>query len=101
MKEVSLKLTRSIKMDSTRYCDHKRVVVDRQERDVRCEDCGSKVDAFDYILSWANQQHRYEMEVEYKKRELAKLQGEIDELKRSVSYVKRKSKHDVKLISNA
>ncbi len=93
MKEVKLTLTRSIKKKSgAPQCNHMRVEVDTHERIVVCQDCGGKVDPFDYILVWANQESRFEMEVEYKKRELSKLYSEFEELKKNIQYVKRKGK---------
>lgn len=95
MKEVKLILTRSIKKKDTGkyipYCAHPRTEIDEMERTVECLDCGKKLDAFQYILDWANQERRYEMEVIHKKRELAKLHAEFEELKKTVGYLKRKS----------
>jgi hypothetical protein len=97
MKEVELKvqmtLTRSIKRTGDRkYCPHHHVEVDEQLRTVTCSDCNSLIEPFEYILTWANQEHSLEMQVSYLKKELKKMNDEKFELSKTISYMKRKDK---------
>jgi hypothetical protein len=89
--DVQMTVTRSIKRSGERkYCQHHHVEVDEQERTVRCTDCNSLIDAFEYILTWANQEHSLEMQVAYLKKELRTLNDQKAELLKTVSYMKRK-----------
>jgi len=90
-KEVKMNITRSIKRKDAPPCQHLNVEVDIQKRVVNCTHCESVIDPFEYILSWANQEKRYELEVEYKKRELLQVMNELNELKKSVSLRKKES----------
>ena len=93
-KEVIFTVTRSIeKVKVEKWCPHYRVEVDEQTRTVNCKDCGCVIDPFNYILGWAMDQNRYTMEVEYKKTELKNLYTTISELKKEISYIKRKGKN--------
>jgi len=100
MKEVIFKVTRSIeKKREEKWCAHRLVTVDEHQRIVYCRECNAVIDPFNYILGWALDQNRYEMEVEYKKRELTDLFNKVAELKKTVSYLKRKEK-DCEKIKN-
>ena len=93
MNEVLFTVTRSIeKTKVEKWCPHYRVEVDEQTRTIHCRDCNCVIDPFNYVLGWAMDQNRYTMEVDYKKRELAKLYTEMNELKKTISYLKRKGK---------
>jgi hypothetical protein len=100
MKVIKLRETRSLKIKEEPYpkCEHLRVTLDEHNRSIECSACGEQMDAFAYLLRWAGQQRRFEMEVEYKKRELANLSNELADLKKSVSYVKKKAKSSVQII---
>lgn len=43
-----------------KYCasHHKSIFVDEEERIIECKECGKVLDAFDYILGWANEGKR-------------------------------------------
>lgn len=93
MNEVQFKVTRSLKrIDNEKFCWHNNVEVDEHERTIHCADCDKAIDAFEYMVRWANEERRYEMEVTYLKRELAALHQEKAELKKEISYTKRKIK---------
>jgi hypothetical protein len=56
------------------------------------------MDAFDYLLGWARQENGYEMQVASLRREINLLCNEKEQLKKEVSYMKKKAK-DAKIKS--
>jgi hypothetical protein len=94
-----MSVSRSLKiLKNDNHCSHIQVEVDEQTRTVHCSSCERVMDAFDYILGWAKQERRFEMEVEYLKRQLTALHNEKIELSKEVSYMKKKAK-DAKIKS--
>ncbi len=85
--------TRSMKIKPKEgYCDHLNVEVDEHQRLITCAVCGAVMDGFDYVLRWAGQERRFELECEQLKRELQTLASQRNELKKEVGYLKQKQR---------
>lgn len=70
------------------YCSHLNVEVDVEERDLRCKNCNSRIDAFDYIVKWAHKEvdalynlKRLETEIKQKQDIVIELDRQIRNLK--------------------
>jgi hypothetical protein len=55
----SNQLSRTFKKTEKRYCPHDVVMVDQEERMVRCEQCNSVIEPFDYVVSLANNEGKH------------------------------------------
>lgn len=74
------------------FCRCIQVFVDEHTRALECQSCGKIIDPFDYMMGIANKHQRALWSTEILRDEEAKLQKEVDELKRQ----KRNLKSQVK-----
>tara|TARA_R110000850_G_scaffold269167_3_gene401032 strand:- start:1918 stop:2229 length:312 start_codon:yes stop_codon:yes gene_type:complete len=63
-------------------CRCSRVHIVEKSRMIECRDCGAVQDPYDYLMNMAETQNRVMIELDHRRREVAKLGAEIQELKR-------------------
>jgi hypothetical protein len=68
-----------------RFCEY--VIIDEEERVIRCKDCNRMVDPFEYLLEFATKNKRM---WKHANLELKFIEDEIEEKKKELAALKRK-----------
>lgn len=69
-------------------CKHPRLGVDAKTRGVSCQDCDAVVDPVDALLKLAERWDRYRGSILSHRKEIGRLQKQLDDLKRQVKNAK-------------
>jgi predicted Zn-dependent protease len=77
-----------LKEKKGRYCAHKSVEVDPDERVLTCTSCGAYIDAFGYVLQLAYNERNTVSWIAILDKEKKQLEEERDKLKQQVAYLK-------------
>jgi len=62
-----------VKEKADKYCVHKLIEVDQDERQIRCRTCNAIVDPIDYIVSLATEEKNYFSHIRFLKEEIQRL----------------------------
>lgn len=79
---------RTFTIHKGKFCTHKAVEVDVDEREVRCQRCNAVVDAFDYVLSLASEENTHFFNLDQLKKNIKSLQLEQERLEKNVRNLK-------------
>ncbi|GAB1254614.1 hypothetical protein Defa_21010 [Desulfovibrio sp. TH_2024_36128] len=52
----------------TKFCRHSRILIDKDNHEVECKDCGKTLDPFEVLLGYADSERKH-------KREIARLEA--------------------------
>lgn len=80
------------------YCSHNSVEVDEEERDIRCQICNQRIDAFDLVWKWAIKERNTIIEIRQMERTLKLEQEKLTDLERQVSNLKAQKNRLLNLI---
>ena len=71
-----------LRIRSTKYCQHKHIIVCEKSRTLECDVCGATIDPFDFMLKWAREDRSLEFRMKHLKDELKCLGEKLRKLKR-------------------
>jgi len=71
-----------LRIRSTKFCQHKYIVVCEKSRTLECDVCGATIDPFDFMLKWAKEDRFLEYRLKEIKVELKRLGEKLRTLKR-------------------
>lgn len=76
-----------------KFCAHKLIEVDVDEREIRCRKCQAKIDSFDWIVWQAQNNVNVNMEADMLIKQVASLTEQKERLQRDLSKLKSELKY--------
>ncbi|OQX14576.1 MAG: hypothetical protein BWK73_09280 [Thiothrix lacustris] len=83
------------------YCRHKSTKLDAENREIICCDCGSRVDAFDWIKATLEENARFWNERVALQKEIQKKQQQLDALKEEEARIKARLRNAKESLTKA
>lgn len=88
MSEINLFPSEKLKLIKSDFCKCQSILVDEQERIVRCQRCNKVLDPFDYLYGQAKDQGNIIGWIKHLHIQRSKLHTEIEDLKRERKNLK-------------
>lgn len=83
-----------IKEPNSAWCTHRRITINKDEREIRCTSCEALIDPFDWALRWVDDRGR-EMT------DLRAMRAERADLRKSLEALKKEEKNTKSRLVNA